>query len=230
MLINYALAIYGASATALVAKQLLDKVYIPQRRKSPYILRCRNITFNMQIAPHILIAGLSGQGKSKMVEYLFKDRDDIKEIYLVNAYREDFKSFNCNRINDTTDILKLLSEASTALQKHPRYMEHDVRYIIIDELLELSIREPKIIKELTKALAVARHFNTFFICIAQQATKEEIKCKSLFNCRITFKQIECSSYQTILGYSPEDRQLKQREFYYLSDCGTGRGKVPRVNC
>lgn len=223
MLINFALAIYGASATALVAKQLLDKVYIPQRRKSPYILRCRNITFNMQIAPHILIAGLSGQGKSKMVEYLFKDRDDIKEVYLVNAYREDFKSFNCNRINNTTDILKLLSEASTALQKHPRY-------IIIDELLELSIREPKIIKELTKALAVARHFNTFFICIAQQATKEEIKCKSLFNCRITFKQIESATYQTILGYSPEDKQLKQREFYYLSDCGAGKGTVPRVNC
>ena len=223
MLIDLALILYGASATALVAKQLLDKVYIPQRRKSPYILRCRNITFNMQIAPHILIAGLSGQGKSKMVEYLFKDRDDIKEVYLVNAYREDFKSFNCKRINNTTDILKLLSEASTELQKHPRY-------IIIDELLELSIREPKIIKELTKALAVARHFNTFFICIAQQATKEEIKCKSLFNCRITFKQIESATYQTILGYSPEDKQLKQREFYYLSDCGTGKGTVPRVNC
>lgn len=222
MLIDYALILYGASATALVAKQLLDKVYIPQKSKSPYTLRCKNVTFNMKIAPHLLIAGLSGQGKSKMVEYLFKNRDDIKDIYLVNAYRDDFKAISCKRINNTTGILKLLTDSTKAIQRHPRY-------IIIDELLELSIREPKVIKELTKALAVARHFNTFLICIAQQATKEEIKCKSLFNCRVTFKQIESATYQTILGYSPEDKQLKQREFYYLSDCGTGKGTVPKVN-
>ena len=222
MLIDFVLAIYAGAAVALTANELRKRFELPKiQRKSPYILRCRNVTFNMQIAPHLLIAGLSGQGKSKFVEYLFKDRYDIKEIYLVNAYREDFKSLPCKRINNTTDILNLLTKASTASQRHPTY-------IVIDELLELSIREPKVIKELTKALAVARHFNTFFICIAQQATKEEIKCKSLFNCRVTFKQIESATYQTILGYSPEDKQLKQREFYYLSDCGAGKGVVPRL--
>lgn len=120
----------------------------------------------MKVAPHLLVAGLSGQGKSKFVEYLFKDRNDLlNNVYLVNAYRSDFKSLKCKRINNTTDIPSLLTEAYTELQKQPRY-------IIIDELLELSIREPKLIKELTKALAVSRHFNTFFICIAQQATKD----------------------------------------------------------
>ena len=222
MLIDVALAVYAGAAVTLTANELKKHINLPKlQRKSPYILRCRNVTFNMQIAPHILIAGLSGQGKSKFVEYLFKDRTDIKDIYLVNAYRSDFESLNCKRINDTTDILSLLTEASTELQRYPRY-------IIVDELLELSIREPKVIKELTKALAVARHYNTFFICIAQQATKEEIKCKSLFNSRVTFKQVEYSSYQTILGYSPEDKQLNQREFYYLSDCGIGRSKVPKL--
>ena len=222
MLIDTALLIYSAIAVALTANELKKRVELPKiQRRSPYILRCKNVTFNMQIAPHLLIAGLSGQGKSKFVEYLFKDKDDLDNVFLVNAYRSDFESLNCKRINNITDILSLLTEASTELQRHPRY-------IIIDELLELSIREPKIIKELTKALAVARHFNTFFVCIAQQATKEEIKCKSLFNCRVTFKQIESATYQTILGFSPEEKQLKQREFYYLSDCGTGRGTVPRV--
>ena len=222
MLIDVALAVYAGVAVTLTANELKKHINIPRlQRKSPYILRCRNVTFNMSVSPHILIAGLSGQGKSKMVEYLFKDRDDIKEVYLVNAYRSDFKSLKCKRINDTTDILSLLTEAYTELQRNPRY-------IIVDELLELSIREPKVIKELTKALAVARHYNTFFICIAQQATKEEIKCKSLFNSRVTFKQVEYSSYQTILGYSPEDKQLNQREFYYLSDCGIGRSKVPKL--
>lgn len=223
MLIDVALIFYCIFATALTVKELIKHMKIPQiQRKSPYILRCKNVTFNMQIAPHLLVAGLSGQGKSCFVEYLFKGREDLLgNVYLVNAYRSDFKSLKCKRINDTTDILSLLTKASMTLQKHPRY-------IIVDELLELSIREPKIIKELTKALAVSRHFHTFFICIAQQATKEEIKCKSLFNCRVTFKQVEYSSYQTILGYSPEDKQLRQRDFYYLSDCGIGRAKVPRI--
>lgn len=222
LLIDYALILISATAISLIANELRKRIKLPQiQRKSPYILRCKNVTFNMQIAPHLLVAGLSGQGKSMFVEYLFKDRKDIDNVYLVNAYRSDFKSLKCKRINSTTNTLKLLTEVYTELQKHPRY-------IIVDELLELSIREPKIIKELTKALAVSRHFNTFFICIAQQATKEEIKCKSLFNCRVTFKQVEYSSYQTILGYSPEDRQLQAREFYYLSDCGIGRAKVPRI--
>ena len=222
LLIDYALILFSATAISLIANELKKRIKLPQiQRKSPYILRCKNVTFNMQIAPHLLVAGLSGQGKSMFVEYLFKDRKDIDNVYLVNAYRSDFKSLKCKRINSTTNTLKLLTEVYTELQKHPRY-------IIVDELLELSIREPKIIKELTKALAVSRHYNTFFICIAQQATKEEIKCKSLFNCRVTFKQVEYSSYQTILGYSPEDRQLQAREFYYLSDCGIGRAKVPRI--
>lgn len=222
LLIDYALILFSATAISLIANELRKRIKLPQiQRKSPYILRCKNVTFNMQIAPHLLVAGLSGQGKSKFVECLFKGRDDLDNVYLVNAYRSDFKSLKCKRINNTTDILSLLTEAYTELQRYPRY-------IIVDELLELSIREPKVTKELTKALAVSRHFNTFFICIAQQATKEEIKCKSLFNCRVTFKQIEYSSYQTILGYSPEDKQLNQREFYYLSNCGIGRSKVPKL--
>ena len=227
-LIDRGLIVMGVYTVYLVGKQILaelpplDIAEIFHREKSdPCVLHCNGVSFNMKVSPHLLVAGLSGQGKSKFVEYLFKDRVDIEDIYLVNAYSGDFKSLNCNRINDTTDILSLLTEASTALQEHPRY-------IIVDELLELSIREPKIMKELTKALAVARHYNTFFVCIAQQATKEEIKCKSLFNCRVTFKQVEYSSYQTILGYSPEDKQLSQREFYYLSDSETGRAKVPRL--
>ena len=223
MLIDLALFLYSAIAVALTVNELKKHIKLPKlQRKSPYILRCKNVTFNMQVAPHILVAGLSGQGKSCFVEYLFKGREDLlSSVYLVNAYRSDFKSLKCRRINSTKGILTLLTDSARLLQRQPRY-------VIIDELLELSIREPKLIKELTKALAVSRHFNTFFICIAQQATKEEIKCKSLFNCRVTFKQVEYSSYQTILGYSPEERQLQAREFYYLNDCGIGRAKVPRI--
>lgn len=228
-LIDKGLVVMGVYATYLAGKQLLDTLstvdiakILCKRKLDSYTLECNGVTFNMKVAPHILVAGLSGQGKSCFVEYLFRGREDlIGNVYLVNAFRNDFRSLKCRRVNSTKGILTLLTDSARLLQRQPRY-------IIIDELIEISVREPKLIKELTKALAVSRHFNTFFICIAQQATKEEIKCKSLFNCRVTFKQIEYSSYQTILGYSPEDKQLKQREFYFLSDCGVGRAKVPRL--
>lgn len=219
MLIDAALTFYSVTTVGLLAYKAIKN--IKPVKQSPYILSCKNITFDMTVAPHILVAGLSGQGKTKFVEYLFYQRIDIKELYLINAFKEDFKRIKCKRINNTTKILEVLRMAYTHYTNYPKY-------IIVDELLELAVREPKIIKELTKALAVARHYNTYFVCIAQQATKEEVKCKSLFNCRVSFKQIEYSSYTTILGYSPEEKALNQREFYYLSDCGIGRGKVPKV--
>lgn len=202
-----------------------------QKKKNPFVLWCGNISFNVKLSPHLLVGGLSGTGKTKFVESLFINRDDV-DIYLLNAFREDFKGINCVRINNVNDILILLSDITKGkLEGIYRNSQSQPCYIIIDELLELSIRNKQIIKELTKAIATSRHFNIFFICISQSATKEEIQAKALFNQRVCFKCIESSSYNTILGYSPEDRnnqQLNQREFYYRNDSRTGRSRVPVV--
>lgn len=201
---------------------------ITQKKKNQFILWCDDVSFNMRLSPHLLVGGLSGQGKTKFVESLFLNRDDV-DIYLLNAFKEDFKGINCVRINNVNDILILLSDITKGkLEGIYRNSQSQPAYIIVDELLELSIRDKRITKELTKLLAVARHYNIYVIAIAQQATKEEIQCKSLFNCRVSFKQVEYSSYQTILGYSPEDKHIKQREFYFRNSEGTGFSKVPVV--
>ena len=56
-----------------------------------------------------------------------------------------------------------------------------------------------------------------------------IKCKNLFNVRICMKQLEESSFRTVLGCSVEDRFLKQREFYIVDNQGLRKGKTYDIN-
>lgn len=57
----------------------------------------------------------------------------------------------------------------------------------------------------------------FLIGISQIGTKEAVKFKDLFNTRICFKQVEESSYRSVLGYSPENKKLTKQQFLLYSD-------------
>ena len=214
LLLDYSLLV----GTIGISGYLLSKIHLPAPKiKSPYILYCGKIPFSMKLTPHILVSGLSGQGKSKFVESILMNREDIK-VTLLNVFRDDMRGIKGRRINSLNEIKSYLE---TLLNKPSDIPE----YIVIDELLALSIADKSIIKQLTKILAVARHYNKFLICVSQSATKEEVGSKSLFNARVCFRMVDQSSYQTILGYSPENKQLKVREFYYLTN-EQGLGKVP----
>lgn len=217
MLIDYGLLIGVGLVLYEGASRIKFKV---NRTTSPYILYSGKVAFNMKLTPHILVSGLSGQGKSKFVESLLINRNDIN-VTLLNVFREDLRGITCRRINTLPEIKNFLDGLLNEFSDIPEY-------IVIDELLALSIVDKSIIKQLTKILAVARHYNKFLICISQSATKDEIGSKQLFNSRVCFKMVEHSSYQTILGYVPEDKQLQVREYYYLTT-EKGRGTVPYIN-
>ena len=89
-------------------------------------------------------------------------------------------------------------------------------YIVIDELL-VCCTDKKINNAIKDLLAVGRHYNIFIIGIAQRGTKTDLSFKDLFNARMTFRQVENSSYQAILGCSIEDKRLNKREFILMSD-------------
>ena len=169
------------------------------------ILR-RKIVVDMKLTAHLLVCGLSGQGKSKCIEYAMKNKNCV----LLNAFREDFKSINCLRINDIEQILEFLENIKDQYQENPLY-------IVIDELLVLS-QNKKITKSILNILATGRHYNIFLIGIAQKGTKQDIPFKDLFNSRLTFRQVEQSSYAAILGYYPEENlKLNKQEFVLFSD-------------
>ena len=165
------------------------------------------ILVDMRLTPHLLVCGLSGQGKSRCIEYAMKGKDCV----LLNAFSDDFKSLKCRRIITNAKILKYLQELL-----HEPYKREKPLYIVIDEMLVLC-SDKNITTAIKDLLAVGRHYNIYLIGIAQRGTKQDLSFKDLFNARLTFKQVESSSYNAILGYNVADKQLNQREFYLASN-------------
>lgn len=170
------------------------------------------IIVDMKKTPHMLVCGLSNSGKTCMVENAVKG----KNVILVNVFRDDFKNIKARRINGNEKILEFFQDIIKDI-----YYRQKPLYIVMDELMVLCL-DSKITKAITELLAIGRHYNIFMIGICQLGTKEVVRFKDLFNVRICFKQVEESSYRTVLGYSPQIRDLKQRQFLYYSDT-TGMG-------
>ena len=167
------------------------------------------VIIDMKITPHVFVSGLSNMGKSKSVEYALKDK---KNIILINTFRKDFKNItSARRVNGNDNILKFLTE----LIKNIHFWK-DPLYLVFDELLILSL-DKKIQEKIFFLLCNARHYNIYLIAISQNGIKENIKFKDLFNVRLCFRQVEESSYRSVLGYSPTDKNLGQQEFHIYSD-------------
>ena len=176
-----------------------------------------NITVDMRTTPHLLICGLSGQGKTECAKTIIRNLEGLADIVVINAFRDDFKGYRVRFINDLGKILSYLQELLQAKKKRKRPL-----YLVIDELLVLT-KNKEINKAITDFLAIARHYNIFIIGISQEGTKESIKFKHLFNARCTFRQIEESSYRVILGCSING-DLNKQEFYLYSD-GLYKGRT-----
>lgn len=211
----------GVYAVYLVGKQLLDMLppldigsLYCKDKPNPYVLQCNDMTINNKLNPHTIIVGNSGSGKSKLAEYLVKDRIDI-DVTLINCYPDDFVTLpDAKRITEVKEAVEYLENVLTTVHEIPLYL-------IVDEVLALSMQDKKINKLLTTIIAKGRHHGVFLIVIAQYGTREELPFKNLVGNRIAFNMIEVSNYNTILGYQPESPQLRPREFYFLT---TTKGK------
>lgn len=202
----------GSSRNCLNSDKVLTVGYEDKLIRKP-------ITIDMNIDSHVLIIGLSNCGKSKLAEGMLQG----KSVTIVNAFPEDFPTLKGKRIVGEDKILNYLEHVLDG-----RTNESKVHYLLIDEMLVL-MRNKKIEKALAELLAIARHYNLYIIALGQEGTREVIKCKNLFNVRICMKQLEESSFRTVLGCSVEDRFLKQREFYIVDNQGLRKGKTYNIN-
>lgn len=192
-------------------KRLEDKPVGAYQLKLGYknnLLFKRPLIIDMENTPHLFVSGLSGSGKSRMIEKAIQG----KQVILINTFKKDFRSIQARRINGNENILKFFNNLLQNLKEDKK----EPLYVVIDELLVLCL-DKNITKAIADLLAVGRHYNIFLIGICQQGTKESVKFKDLFNARVCFRQVEESSYRSVLGYSPEDTQLRKRQFYLYSD-------------
>ena len=163
---------------------------------------------DMSSTPHLLITGLSGQGKSRMAKTMLLNARGA-DIIICNAFKRDYKCVQARFINGEVNILNYLK----SVLEEP-YIRNKTLYIVLEEMMSLKNKElQNCIKEL---LCISRHYNIYVIGIIQIATKEECKFKSYFNARLTFKQVDDSAYRVALG-TGIDRKLKQQEFALLTD-------------
>lgn len=174
------------------------------------------IIFDFKKTPHMLVSGLSQQGKTKMVEGALRD----KQVILINTYSKDFTSLKniIVRANFTEEVVAIFEYLLNLKEEE----NETPIYVVIDELLSLILAgDKKIMPLLTRLLALGAHANIYIIAISQSSEKEIVKNKNLFNIRVCFKMVEDSSYKVVLGYTPDELQLQPRQFhYYSSECGT----------
>lgn len=226
MIIDVSLFIGSVGVLSYEAIKIKDKVTECLKRRKQIISEYdlvvgkdklnRKIIVSMKETPHLLVCGLSGQGKSKLVEYSVRNKLDV---IILNSFEEDFKTCKCKKISDLGEIEEYLKMLVT---EKKRYLVP--KFIIIDEMINLSINK-NISKYIIQLLAIGRHYNIYLIGIAQRGLKTELPYKDLFNARLTFRQVESSSYRAILGGIKEDTNLnlKKRHFIlYASDVIEGR--------
>lgn len=167
------------------------------------------LTVDMLKCPHMLITGLSGQGKTGMIKVILNNLRGA-DIVLLNGFDDDFEDFKyIRRVKGESDIYKYLLTVYENLYKRERPL-----YLVIEELA--TIKDKKLNDIIKELLCVARHYNIFIIGIIQIATKEELKFKSYFNARCSFKQLDDSAYRVALGCGV-DGALSKREFYLFTD-------------
>lgn len=180
--------------------QLQDRELLLGYNQQGYIIA------DMGKYPHLLISGLSNQGKSKMIYYMLKNLGDRDNILVLNGFKEDYRGFT-------------LVQGTKAIQRRIEAIlkDKEIRikplYLILEEMQSIN-KDKKLQEQLKELLSMGRHYNIYCIGIIQNATKENCSFKDLFNCRCSFRQIDSSSYQVCLGTSVE-KGLEQREFYFL---------------
>ena len=171
--------------------------------------RFKPITVNMNSTPHLLVTGLSGQGKSRCLKVMLLNLQDKADIILCNAFEDDFKGVRARKIYGEQNILNYITSVLENLYRREKPL-----YIVIEELG--TIKNKELIKKIQELLCIARHYNIFVIGVIQIATKEELKFKSYFNARLSFRQLDDSAYRVVLGTGVEEN-LNKQEFVLVSD-------------
>lgn len=174
---------------------------------------------------HVLICGLSLCGKSRMAEYFLKDK---KNLVILNAFKKDFTVLKqAKRINGVDEIIHFLETVLEGREEISSDEINEPLFILIDEILVLSAKNKDAMKKIGSLLADARHYGVFIIALTQEANKDVIACKNLFNIRVCMTMIDDSAFKVVLGAGIKDtfEIPKKREFIVFDNKGLRKGRT-----
>ena len=117
---------------------------------------------DMLSVPHLLVTGLSGQGKSRMLRAMLLNIKDAN-IVVCNAFKNDYKGVQARFINGEDNVKTYIKNTSTDLHRRDIPL-----YIVLEELG--TIKNKDTIKYIQELLCVARHYNIYVIGVIQIGT------------------------------------------------------------
>lgn len=207
----------------LITKEIEQQEYKPYLLPNTSVLmgydfRGDIIVSDMLSTPHCLISGLSGQGKTGLTRTIICNLKDCDKV-LINGFKDDYRGINIRHINTIEEIKRYINGLLQEIDEGCNRIKP--LYIILEELGK--VKDKELIASITKLLQYGRHNKIYVIGIIQIATKEELKFKSYFNTRVSFRQLDSSSYQVALGVAV-DKDLNKREFYVMAE-GLSRGRT-----
>lgn len=192
-------------------------------------------------APHILIAGTTGSGKSvglrSIVTGLLHFVKDV-QVYMIDPKRVEMSIFSGH---ESTDIITDIDEALAALDtllfdietRYEALREQGVNNIadaeglpyvalVIDELADLFVGNKRIKESLLKIIQKSRAAGVHVIAATQRPSVDVVSgiIKSNFPTRIAFKVSSQEDSRIILGSKGAERLLGKGDMLYRKSAGS----------
>lgn len=169
---------------------------------------------------HILIAGSTGTGKSKLIEGLIHSalyRQPTPIFYMIDPKRVDLRKFRnlkplVKRATETDDIIAMLNEIVDVMENRYKIMEQNDKdiyegpdiYVIIDEVADLILTRGKQVTPLIQRITQFGRAARIHCIMATQTVLREVistPIKNNFDCLICLRVAMPSQSRTAIGIS-----------------------------
>lgn len=188
------------------------------------------ILLDISKAPHVLVAGTTGSGKSCLLHtiicsLLMKNDPNTMDLLLIDPKMVEFKYFYknnpclfCPVATDPTEALERLEQASNEMMRRYSVMEQEGKrfwdgkklYIVIDEIADLiSAGGKRLEKVIEKIARLGRGAGCHLICATQHPTNNVLtrQISTNLDVRICLRVNDGSASRLVLG-RPGGQNLK----------------------
>lgn len=200
--------------------------------------------FDIRTAPHLLVAGATGSGKSVFLDSLISQLARIPnaELHLFDPKRVELSRHKRKAVEYASDrkkIVAALQELSALMEKRYKQLEKQgarsieevsgmpYKFVVIDEFSELMLtsKDRKVFEELVLRLAqMARAAGIHIILTTQRPSTDVISgtIRNNFPTKAVFRMGKATDSVVVMDDAGAERLLGKGDMFFVSDKGVER--------